>query len=253
LKIAGTQLSGPALEIGPGFGYFAQLFWQRTSIPVDVVEPSKKAQARLQLIQFGGSIFDRIAAINHERIYSEIFCFHVVEHLQDLDGFFREVCSRLDHHGRIWVLTPNGSSLSYRVLKEKWEWAATDQHYLFISTKTPTQYFARLGLSPLLRRDLQPAIAHYPSYWRGNLSGFIQHLSLRINGERNLKLSKARKIVRRSMYLVLRMLNHDIFLDLEALWARATRRRPYDELLILLGNLPKGSFQTKRMFDGGSE
>jgi SAM-dependent methyltransferase len=239
--VAGEPISGPALEIGAGYGYFAERLRRMIGVSVDVVEPSKTAQERMLAGSFDGLIFDTIADIDRGRTYSEIFCFHVVEHLQEIDAFFSQVASLLRADGRLWILTPNGASVSFRKLGAKWGWRCPEQHYVFLAQTTPPEYFRKFGLTLLLQRDVQPGIIHYPSYWRELLIDAASALKRRCTNA-NPFIVLSRKVAKRLLLYVSRLFDQNrssiTFSALEAVFARCTHERPYDELMLVLRRTP---------------
>jgi cyclopropane fatty-acyl-phospholipid synthase-like methyltransferase len=218
---------GRYLEIGAGYGHFAADLG-RTAAAVDVVEPSEDCRQFIREERFPvKAVWSSLESAKGE--YDAVFAFHVLEHLQALGPFLDRVAALLRASGVFMALTPNASSASFRRFNADWGWSSPEQHYLFVSQRTPAGYFRRHGLQLAAARDLQPHAIHYPGWCYSWLtrtgrrfqgpggSAFLANAADRLA---RIFLQNSR----RSLYV----------LRAEQLVARSLSPRPYDELLLVL-------------------
>jgi len=166
VRAAGSRrIAGRALEIGAGYGFFARSLAGMIGSTVDVVEPNESCRASMQELGEPGTIYASLDEVPARQKYENIFCFHVMEHLQGCADFFRGVAALLVDHGRLFILTPNAASRSFRLTGEFWGWSGRDQHYQFLPQTFPADYWPRHGFRLLESRDVVPADHHYPSHW----------------------------------------------------------------------------------------
>lgn len=229
--------SGRALEIGAGFGFFAELARRELGIEFDVVEPSLVCQEELRRRRFNGRIYESLEELPPLQKYNLIFAFHVVEHLQSFGSFGRKVAAALEQDGEFWVLTPNARSKAFCETGELWGWCGPDQHFQFMSPDIPRAYFEKLGLMLLRTADLVPADTHYPSYWYSRLKKQIALCTSKLPAAGPLRTYSLRLKRRACCEVVnwtprwpgLRRVNF------ERILASFSRRRPFDELLFVFG------------------
>ena len=230
------QIRGPALEVGAGYGFFAAAAAKRWGIEVDIVEPSDACRRFCSQRGLGGGIHEALSRIPAGQKYSTIFCFHVVEHLQELGPFLGSLSNHLNPDGEVWILTPNADSWSFRRLGANWGWACSDQHYEFLSSSIPRSFYAKQGLHMQFARDLQPASVHFPSMWHASLIHCIKINQALIKKGRLLVL--AARILRRMLWELAKPFaqnrKHCMLCAIEKKWAVLANRRPHDELLLLL-------------------
>jgi SAM-dependent methyltransferase len=161
--LAGTR----TLEIGAGFGHFAHLAQKSFGIECNVVEISESSRQFIERSFPDIKIVGRtLSDLPPEPAYDQMFCFHVLEHVQDLDHFLKEAAARLKAGGVFFALTPNGASRTFSFWGEKWGWAGIDQHFSFLSAKVPPSFFSKAGLELTKSISLVPAALHFPSTWR---------------------------------------------------------------------------------------
>jgi SAM-dependent methyltransferase len=90
-----------------------ELGWQASGM--DINEAAlKTAQSYISNAKFYKSLADI------EQTFSLITLFDVIEHIEDLDSFIKQIKQRLGPQGILFILTPDGQSLSARVLKNQW-------------------------------------------------------------------------------------------------------------------------------------
>ena len=154
------------LEIGAGYGYFAQQLGERLKTTVDIVEPSRDCvefvQSNWKNVHWVGA---DLTAAGESPIYDAIFLFHVAEHFQRLGSFLDQAARLLNPGGKIFILTPNGSSATFAAYREGWIWACPNQHYQFLSSRIPTEWFAKRSLRVFSARDRIPHWVSFPGRW----------------------------------------------------------------------------------------
>jgi len=243
-----AHFHGRALEIGAGFGYYAELFHKTTSVPVDVVEPSNACIDVIKKMNFGGDHFKRIQDIHPDVQYDEIFCFHVAEHFQRFDILISAVTNRLKIGGRFWILTPNGASTSFSRFRLDWGWANPTQHYEFLTQSISQNYFYRHSLKIISIMDVSPAVIHYPSVILSLLNILIRNSSESIkskHGVAEIAHRAVRKISRIfSIFFVQNKTNWNLCMIEKAI-SKILSRRPFDELFIVLEKLNSKEIQKK--------
>jgi 2-polyprenyl-3-methyl-5-hydroxy-6-metoxy-1,4-benzoquinol methylase len=67
------------------------------------------------------------------RDFDVITAFDLIEHLYDVRAFIQECCDRLRAGGRLVILTGNIDSLSARIARQHWWYAAYPEHIVFPS------------------------------------------------------------------------------------------------------------------------
>ncbi|MDB5174744.1 MAG: methyltransferase [Phycisphaerales bacterium] len=220
-----------ALEIGAGYGFFADLVPSKLGMRLDVVEPSQSCRDFI-LRRHGsgreGKLVESLAELRGCETYDNAFAFHVTEHLQRLGPFLADASAVLRMGGRISILTPNASSKSFINSGERWGWACPNQHYEFLSTKIPPEYFAKFGLRVVECKDVAPASIHYPSMVHAKLHRIRLH-----RGEPSSQVGKlASKMMTAAATPFAQ--NREGFSLLPIERTLAAGRSPKDELLLVL-------------------
>ncbi|MBQ2808123.1 MAG: class I SAM-dependent methyltransferase [Bacteroidaceae bacterium] len=115
--------NGKILDYGAGTGYFARTMEKRGW---DVTAIEKSPQAReLALKEFGfGMLPEEHLAEIKDRSLDVVTLWHVMEHIQDLDGFWDELYRILDDTGIAVIALPNCKSYDAKRYNE--DWAAYD-------------------------------------------------------------------------------------------------------------------------------
>lgn len=238
----GRGFGGRSLEIGAGYGFFARAFAGRSGATVDVVEPSVDCRGFMREHAPHGDVFAVLDDVPVSRRYDDVFCFHVMEHLQGCADFVRSVTPLLADRGRLWILTPNAASRSFRITGEFWGWSGRDQHYQFLPQEYPAWYWRALGLELVESRDLVPADYHYPSHWYAWATMQSARLTARIGRRRgpwSLVLRLWRRVLVRLAMTARQWPGYEGF-TFERRWEQLSGRRPHDELLLVLEKASSG-------------
>lgn len=226
---------GAALEVGAGYGFFAELLLAMSPGRVDAVEPSQSCREFIAAQPDGiaAHVVPTIAHLPPEPTYTNAFAFHVVEHFQRLAPFLEEIMPRLSPGGRLSILTPNASSRSFATFGAAWGSACVNQHYEFLSTRMPPEYFGRFGLRIVTCQDVAPAPIHYPSA--------IQATMHRFRDRRGPRRSPVAKLVSKAITAAALPLSQNrqglSLLPIERFLASG--RTPKDELLLVLEKVPQ--------------
>jgi SAM-dependent methyltransferase len=226
---------GPALEVGAGYGFFAARLPAKLSCRVDVVEPSRSCREFItaQPGAPGTCSVPTIAELPPRQTYQNTFAFHVVEHFQRLSPFLDEIAPRLSPGGRLLILTPNASSRSFAIYGATWGSACINQHYEFLSTRMPPEFFLQFGLRVVTCQDVAPAPIHYPSA--------IQARMHRFRDRKGARRGPLAKLVSKTITAAALPLSQNreglSLLPIERFLASG--RTPKDELLLVLEKVTK--------------
>lgn len=174
-----------SLDIGGGFGHFARHYATTTKTSVDVVEPSEVCRRVMNTEEPVGKTFVALSEIPTSDVYQNVFCFHVIEHLQEFGSLLAQVHRHLLPGGRLFILSPNGASSTFREFGIEWGWTCPEQHYQFLSEQIPTAYFNGFGFQVVVQRGTCPAPIHYPSRWLAMLQRHRAHLMELMSSTRN--------------------------------------------------------------------
>ncbi len=230
------------LEIGAGYGHFADACHHKTHSILDVIELSRDCrryiESRSPGIRILGATLDDVPS---DRIYDRIFCFHVVEHVPSVDLFLSKIAAHLTPGGRLLILTPNAASRSFLRNGVRWGWSCSNQHCTFLSPFIPDSFFQSAGFDVLARRSLRPAPIHTPSSVLLVIEGGLRRLG-RLHNE---SLS-ARTICAKVGWRVLESLRPQFqqndpdakLLRIERFFHRFQGANNRDELLLLLVKRP---------------
>jgi SAM-dependent methyltransferase len=237
------------LEVGAGFGFFANYASIKYSAFVDVLEPNEKSKQYIKRKHPGvnviGSTLNDLDPLNK---YDIIFCFHVLEHVTDIKSFLYQASLHLNESGKIFCLTPNSLSKTFKQYGTKWGWIGCDQHYAFLPANVPDAFFDSIGLHVEIKTGLVPAALHFPSVWRIKAPQiFEKHLSIRsIPYKNNRFLYKIyRKITHIPNFLIGKFVKfiepllaadskNAMLLHIEAIFAKSTDPKFRDELCLVL-------------------
>lgn len=152
------------LEIGPGYGFFAEACRRSTGIPPDLLEPSLACRVfireRFPDLKILG---DSVESIPPDHRYDVIFAFHVVEHIQSLASFLADLHPHLSSNGRVFLLTPNAASIGFIRHGASWGWACPGEHYEFLSPFIPKDFYQKAGFDVFRCFSTRPAPIHTPS------------------------------------------------------------------------------------------
>ena len=248
-KICFIEKGARILEIGAGFGFFANYISIKHSTPVDILEPNEASKQFINIkhpnVKVIGSTLNDLP---NENKYDYIFCFHVLEHLTDIKKFLKQVSNHLSESGKVFCLTPNSLSKSFKRYGTQWGWIGLDQHYSFISEDVPNTFFHDAGLNVEVKRSFVPAPLHFPSVWRIKASEiYSRHISIRSTPLKSNSIfyKVCRKIVHVPNFLIGKIAKYlEPFLAadskgakllyLEAFFAEMTPSKQRDELCLVL-------------------
>lgn len=153
--------TGKILDIGAGTGYFANTMTKR-GWKVDAIEKNAGARERAQKT-FGIEIQDEGAIDNLlSGTYDVITLWHVMEHLEDLNGTWEKLYDLLTERGILIVAAPN--CRSYDAGKYGKYWAAYDvPRHLWHFTPVTMRQFAMKHRFIMAGRHPMPFDAFYIS------------------------------------------------------------------------------------------
>lgn len=131
------------LEVGSGSGdLLARL--QTLGYFAEGIEPSEKGVARSRehgLNVTSGAFEDA----NFCGQYGAIISTHVVEHVADIEAFFRRAAELIEPSGLHVIVTPNGNAPAFKALRRFWTYATPEEHRYVFTTKALTYIGQRHG------------------------------------------------------------------------------------------------------------
>lgn len=138
---------GELVEIGPGFGLFADTAVE-AGFKVLVVEMDSDAAARLGARPGITAIVsdepaDTIKQLPSSRV---IALWHAIEHLPDPAGLLASAAENLEPGGLLALAAPNPSSFQFRLLGARWVHLDAPRHLRLIPPRTLVEHARRLGL-----------------------------------------------------------------------------------------------------------
>lgn len=151
------QKTGVLLDFGAGTGHFAHKMHKK-QWEVEAFEKSKKARtvarARLGIHLKEEKAIDLLAPNSID----VITLWHVMEHLQDINGFFEKFNELLIEQGLLIVAVPNPTSYDANYYKEKWAAYDVPRHLWHFSPTTMQRWGIKHGFV---------LAAHYPMPFDG--------------------------------------------------------------------------------------
>jgi len=228
-------VAGRCLEVGASYGFFAALLAAHAT--VDIVEPFEACHAYVReqfpKVTLAGRTLNDLPPVPR---YQHVFCFHTVEHLPAFGPFLDDVHARVTAGGRLWILTPNASARGLRLHGRSWGWAAPKEHTQFIPQRLNGDFLQKHGWTIVHDRDLAPPPFHMPSEWWLRLTQWHKHW------EEKQKTSPSSRAARWMTAVIHRarqpwrprQVGRLPGLAVERAWSVLSRRRPYDELLLVL-------------------
>ena len=225
----------PILEVGAGYGSFAQRLSTSVSGSIDVVEPSESCKRHLSTIASVRPVADSWSDLEASSRYGTVFAFHVIEHLARTGPFLAAMEKVTLPGAHIFLITPNAKSRRFETWGTRWLWARPDQHLQFLSPDIPRDFFHLRGFDVAIHKELSAGAVAFPS-----------SVLLRLE---DLKAGLDRRIKERSSALVLRAIRRGVryskdrftpmkrpvnLLGLERLVERMTGSGPADESLWIL-------------------
>ena len=167
--------AGRILDVGCGAGHFLAVAesrgWKGTGVEVSRSALDLLARTRLER----GSRFQVIQtdlekAGLPERSFDAVTLFEVLEHLDDPLSLFRKSSALLNEGGLLYFTTPNGDSLSRRLLKGRWRVIAGEHRCLF-NPASIRWALESAGLSPVFLRTKNIDLPELLSKLRGRRAG----------------------------------------------------------------------------------
>lgn len=125
------------LDIGAGTGDFL-LFAKSRGFQVEGLEPN--AKARGLAAQKGIPLLPDWEALG-ERTYGNVTLWHVLEHLEDLEGKIQKIVSLVEVEGRLIVAVPNFRSQDATFYKEHWAGYDVPRHLWHFSKTSIAKLF----------------------------------------------------------------------------------------------------------------
>jgi SAM-dependent methyltransferase len=135
------------LEIGCSYGAILARFslagWEVEGVEIDA-RAASYAREQFGLRVHTGSLEGVRRSLAGS--YDVVAAYHVVEHIQDLDGILSLVAKLLAPGGRLIMKTPNVGSLAARIGQGWWEWACAPEHVHLFTVASLRRCLARAGL-----------------------------------------------------------------------------------------------------------
>lgn len=169
------------LDIGCGTGYFVN-FVNQKGYRVDGVEVDADARAfskkQFDLdIKNTSALFDR--SLNAP--YGTITMWHVLEHVHDLEGYFKTINELLEDDGNLVIAVPNHSSYDGQYYKSYWAAYDVPRHLWHFSPETMDRLAQQNGFK-IVKHATLPFDCFYVALlsekYKGNslfmVSGFIR-------------------------------------------------------------------------------
>ncbi len=155
------ESSGSILDIGSGTGFFLK-HMKDHGWKVKAIEPSEEGRAFCKRefsidAQKPGELFKM-----EDRSFDAISMWHVLEHVEDMNGYMKKIFSLLKNDGKAFIALPNHLSLDAAMYKDKWAAWDVPRHLWHFTPKT----FESLALKhnfKLLKKKSMPLDAVYVS------------------------------------------------------------------------------------------
>jgi 2-polyprenyl-3-methyl-5-hydroxy-6-metoxy-1,4-benzoquinol methylase len=148
-KISQFLRAGKVLDVGCATGYFLEAA-KNKGWDIYGVELSEYS-SRLAQKKFGSRIFTGTLEEAHfaDETFDLITLSDLLEHIQDLDAFMREIVRILKPAGLLMLVTPNAASLSCRMMGAKWSHYKAE-HLHYFTPVTIKTLLKKSGVSPVL-------------------------------------------------------------------------------------------------------
>ncbi len=180
---------GKLLDYGCGTGHFLarakKIGWQ-----VQGVEPDADARALAQ-----GELGDEVKASVHEldQSYNVITLFHVLEHVHELEVTLKQLISRLDKNGVLFLALPNYLSHDAEHYGEHWAGYDVPRHLYHFNQRSVFQLSKKYGLnivSTIPMKFDSYYVSMLSEKYRGNSASFIKGMLRGYKSNRKAKRSK---------------------------------------------------------------
>jgi 2-polyprenyl-3-methyl-5-hydroxy-6-metoxy-1,4-benzoquinol methylase len=148
---------GTLVEIGPGFGLFAQAAVD-AGFGVSAIDMDANATKLLSALPGIDAITsdkpaEVLASLPPSRA---IVLWHTIEHLPDPAGLLAAAAANLEPGGVLALAAPNPRSLQFRVLGARWLHLDAPRHLRLIPAEALTECARRLGLRQLAMTSSDP-------------------------------------------------------------------------------------------------
>lgn len=142
--VASASAGGRALEVGAGTGFFLSMLNDLVVAPYGV-EFSPSA-IELNPFATSGRMYPSIYSIPKELRFKAVAYLDVIEHIVDLDAHLRQLADLLDPGGLVFMVTPDRTSLSARLMGRRWPHLSLPEHIVLFSRAGLASACARAGL-----------------------------------------------------------------------------------------------------------
>jgi len=163
-KISPFLKKGKVLDVGCANGYFLEVAnaagWEISGVELSEYSSGLAKQ------KFGDRIFNGAIEEAHfaDKTFDLITLSDLLEHIQDLTAFMREVFRILKPCGLLMIVTPNAASLTCRMMGAKWSHYKAEHLY----------YFSPVTIQALLKKNNFIPLRVEASYKYLNLSYIIK-------------------------------------------------------------------------------
>jgi SAM-dependent methyltransferase len=155
--LRGFQEPGRLVEIGPGFGLFAQAAVE-AGFDVSVVDMDANATELLGALPGITAITSDRPADVLARLPSSraIVLWHTIEHLPDPAGLLAAAAANLEPGGLLALAAPNPCSLQFRLLGSRWLHLDAPRHLRLVPAEALLERTHQLGLRQLAMTSSDP-------------------------------------------------------------------------------------------------
>lgn len=174
-RICGMR-NGDLLDIGTGTGYFSR-YMQKRGWKVSAIEKSPQARAFARE-HFGLEVAapEKLASYGKDT-FDVVTLWHVMEHLQDINGTWQRLFEILRDKGILVIAVPNPASFDAEHYKEVWAAYDVPRHLWHFTPSAMQQFGAKFGFI-LTERHPMPFDAFYVSMlsekYRGSHMSFLK-------------------------------------------------------------------------------
>ncbi|MFC2096172.1 class I SAM-dependent methyltransferase [Bacteroidota bacterium] len=135
------------LEIGCAYGFFGELIKNNYNnveyLGIDVVEEA--INYACNEIHINAKKTDYLALGKPAKLYTDVFLWDVIEHLQYPDKILKKAYNELENNGRIYISTGDISKLLPKIQGKKWRMIHPPSHLHYFSKKTISQLLNKIG------------------------------------------------------------------------------------------------------------
>lgn len=163
------------LEIGGSYGFLPALVQARTGAEGTLLEPGATAA------QNAGALPIKVVQGYAEEYtpaepFDVVFAAHVVEHVPDLERFFRACHRLLRPGGTLLLLTPNAAAWKLASFGAGWSWSAPSEHTHLLTRESARLICERVGFDLVATKTAVPSWRQYPYFLTRQLSFLLTRL-----------------------------------------------------------------------------